>query len=90
MAITDAYLSKKIVVSSKVGCINEIFQKNANVFSFDRRNNDNFFKKLIEINRNNTKFKVDKKFNLIKKLLHNEFVINNYINFFKLILKKVY
>lgn len=89
MAITDAYLSKKIVVSSKVGCINEIFQKNANVFSFDRRNNDNFFKKLIEINRNNTKFKVDKKFNLIKKLLHNESVINNYINFFKLILKKV-
>lgn len=89
MAITDAYLSKKIVVSSKVGCVNEIFQKNANVFSFDRRNNDNFFKKLIEINRNNTKFKVDKKFNLIKKLLHNESVINNYINFFKLILKKV-
>jgi hypothetical protein len=83
MAITDAYLSKKIVVSSKVGCINEIFKKNVNVFSFDRRNNNNFFKKLIEINRKNTRFKVDKKFYLIKKLLNNEFVIDNYINFFK-------
>jgi glycosyltransferase involved in cell wall biosynthesis len=83
MAITDAYLSKKIVVSSKVGCINEIFKKNVNVFSFDRRNNNNFFKKLIQINRKNTQFKVDKKFYLIKKLLNNEFVIDNYINFFK-------
>jgi glycosyltransferase involved in cell wall biosynthesis len=88
MAITDAYLSKKIVISSKVGCINEIFKKNMNVFSFDRRNNNNFFKKLIEINHNNTKFKVDKKFNQIKKLLDNESVIDNYIIFFKSILKK--
>ena len=88
MAITDAYLSKKIIVSSEVGCINEIFKKNINVFSQNRLDNNNFFKKLIRINHNNTQFRVDKKFNLLKKLLDNKSVINNYIYFFRSILKK--
>jgi glycosyltransferase involved in cell wall biosynthesis len=88
MAITDAYLSKKIIVSSKVGCINEIFKKNINVFSQNRLDNNNFFKKLIKINYNNIQFRVDKQFNLLKKLLHNESVINDYIHFFESILKK--
>ena len=88
MAITDAYLSKKIIVSSKVGCINEIFKKNINVFSQNRLDNNNFFKKLISINSNNIQFRVDKKFNLLKKLLDNKSVINNYIYFFRSILKK--
>ena len=88
MAITDAYLSKKIIISSKVGCINEIFKNNINVFPVDRENNSNFFKTLTKINQNNIRFKKDKKFNLIKKLLSNETTIKSYINFFNRILKK--
>ena len=67
MAITDAYLSKKIIVSSKVGCINEIFDGNKNVFPVNRKNNNEVFKKLIQINKKNIKFKVDRKYKLIKK-----------------------
>jgi hypothetical protein len=88
MAITDAYLSKKIIVSSKVGCINEIFNGNKNVFPVNRKNNNEVFKKLIQINKKNIKFKVDRKYKLIKKKLVPEFVINDYVNFFKSILKK--
>jgi glycosyltransferase involved in cell wall biosynthesis len=88
MAITDAYLSKKIIISSKVGCVNEIFKNNINVFPVDRENNSNFFKILTKINQNNIRFKKDKKFNLIKKLLSNETTIKSYINFFNSILKK--
>ena len=87
ISITDAYLSKKIIISSKVGCINEIFQNNKNVFSIDRNNNDECYKKLIEIHHSNVKFRIDKKFYLIKKKLFNKLAINNYINFFKSTLK---
>jgi glycosyltransferase involved in cell wall biosynthesis len=87
ISITDAYLSKKIIISSKVGCINEIFQNNKNVFSIDRNNNNECYQKLIKIHNSNVKFRIDKKFYLIKKKLFNKLVINNYINFFKSTLK---
>ena len=83
ISLLDSYLNKKIIFTTKVGCVNEILLKNKNVIICDKKNDEKTSQKLKKLILENKIFDIDNRYFEILNILNDKKLNQDYFNLVK-------
>lgn len=87
ISLLDCYLNKKIIFTTKVGCVNEILLNNCNVITCDKKNDNKLSQKLKKLILEKREFTADNRYFEILEMLSEKKLNQEYLNLFENIKK---
>ena len=83
ISLLDSYLNKKIIFTTKVGCVNEILLNNKNVIICDKKNDERTSQKLKRLILEKKIFDIDNRYFEILNILNDKKLNQDYFNLVK-------
>lgn len=83
ISLLDSYLNKKIIFTTKVGCVNEILLNNNNVITCDKINDERTSQKLKKLILEKKLFDIDNRYFEILNILSHKKLNQDYLNLMK-------
>jgi hypothetical protein len=83
ISLLDSYLNKKIIFTTKVGCVNEILLNNNNVITCDKTNDERTSQKLKKLILEKKIFDIDNRYFEILNILSDKKLNQDYLNLVK-------